>query len=372
MPSMHLVINATEVGRRRGGNERYITGLVEGLAALNPPIQVSLLTCDWGRPLNLPPAFQQVSLGPYRRLPFYLWQQTIALHRLKADWYLSTYFLPPITPCRGVVLVHDLSFRAHPEYFPAAIALYMRLLTGAAIRRAERVVVLSEFTRRELARFHPTAVEKAVVVHPGLDRTFRPEQGPEDEKVLHAYGVAPGYVLAIGNIHPRKNLSRLLDAYLSLKARRKSVPAMVWGGLQRWESGGLLERAHSAGVVLPGFIAQEDLPTFYRQAEMLVYPSLYEGFGLPPVEAMACGTPVITSNTTSLPEVAGEAALTVDPINTEEIAAAMAQLLDDASLRWRLQQAGIERAAEFTWQRTAQRLLASLGGCELALSCGTS
>ncbi len=360
MPGMHLVINATEVGRRRGGNETYITGLVGGLAVLNPPIRVSLLTCDWGRPLNLPPAFQQVNLGLYRRLPFFLWQQTIALRRLKADWYLSTFFLPPITPCRGAVLVHDFSFRAHPEYFPTTIAFYMRLLTSLAIRRAERVVVLSDFTRRELARFHPTAIEKAVVVYPGLGRIFRPEQGPEDGKILRAYGVAPGYILAMGNIHPRKNLSRLLDAYLILKARRESVPAMVWGGLQRWESGELVGRARSAGVVLPGFIAQEDLPTFYRQAEMLIYPSLYEGFGLPPVEAMACGTPVITSDTTSLPEVVGEAALTVDPTNAEEIAAAMVQLLDDTSLRRFLRRAGIERAREFTWRRTARRLLASL------------
>jgi len=368
---MFLVINATEVGRRRGGNESYITGLVEGLAALDRPIRISLLVCDWGRSLNLPPVFQQVNLGLYRRLPFFLWQQTIALRRLKADWYLSTFFLPPVTPCQGAVLVHDLSFRAHPEYFPATIALYMRLLTGLAVRRAQRVVVLSEFTRRELARFHPTAVEKAVVVYPGLGRMFRPEQGPEqrseDEELLRAYGVAPGYILAIGNIHPRKNLSRLLDAYLILRARRKSVPAMVWGGLQRWESGELLERARSAGVVLPGFIAQEDLPTFYRQAEMLVYPSLYEGFGLPPVEAMACGTPVITSDTTSLPEVVGEAGLTVDPTNAEGIAAAMAQLLDDTSLRRSLRQAGIKRAREFTWRHTAQRLLASLEGGGLVL-----
>ena len=146
------------------------------------------------------------------------------------------------------------------------------------------------------------------------------------------------------------------------------MPAMVWGGLQRWESGELVGRALSAGVVLPGFIAQEDLPTFYRQAEMLVYPSLYEGFGLPPVEAMACGTPVITSNTTGLPEAVGEAAMMIDPTSTEEIAVAMARLLDDASLRQRLQRAGIEKAKEFTWRRTAQRLLASLEGDGLAMA----
>jgi glycosyltransferase involved in cell wall biosynthesis len=139
------------------------------------------------------------------------------------------------------------------------------------------------------------------------------------------------------------------------------VPAMVWAGLERWASGELTERARSAGVILTGFIDRGDLPSLYRQAEMLVYPSLYEGFGLPVLEAMACGTPVITSNTSSLPEVAGDAALTVNPTQVGEIADAMAQLLSDATLRRRLRQAGIERASAFTWTRTAQRLLAVLG-----------
>jgi len=357
---MHLAINATEVGRRRGGNESYISGLVEGLAQLDASIQVSLLTCDWGQPLHLPSAFRQVNLGRYRRLPSLLWQQTIALYRLKADWYVSTFFLPPITPCRGAVLVHDLSFRAHPEYFPPAIAGYMRLLTGMAIRQADRVVALSHFTFQELARFHPQAVARVVVVYPGIDPMFRPEKRPGDLQVLDAYGLTPGYVLAIGNIHPRKNLARLLDAYLDLKASGLAVPPMAWGGLPRWESGTLVERARSAGVILPGFITQEDLPAVYRQASMLVYPSLYEGFGLPPVEAMACGTPVVASNTTSLPEATGEAALTVDPASTEELATAMAQLLEDPPLRKRLQQAGIEQAHTFSWERTAEHLLAAL------------
>ncbi len=135
---------------------------------------------------------------------------------------------------------------------------------------------------------------------------------------------------------------------------------MVWVGLQRWGSGELLEQARSAGVILPGFVAQEDLPTLYRQAVMFVYPSLYEGFGLPPLEAMACGLPVIASNTTSLPEAIGDAALTVNPTDVEAITAAMARILNDTSLRQCLQQAGIERARKFTWQRTAQHLVQQL------------
>jgi glycosyltransferase involved in cell wall biosynthesis len=356
----HLVINATEVGRRRGGNESYIAGLVEGLAALGPPLRVSLLTCTWNGAPDLDSAFRQVNLGPYRRLAFFLWQQTVALSRLGAGWYLSTFFLPPLLPCRGAVLVHDLSFRAHPAYFPPAIALYMRLLTGLAIRQAERVIALSRFTAGELARFHPSAAAKTVVVYPGVERIYHPQPGADDERIARAYGLVPGYVLAIGNIHPRKNLGRLLDGYLRLRQRKPDAPAMAWVGLERWRSEQLVARAGDAGVVVTGFVAREDLPALYRQAAMLVYLSLYEGFGLPPLEAMACGTPVLASNTTSLPEAVGDAGLTVDPTDVEGIAAAMARLLEDASLRQRLRQAGLERASAFTWQRTAQHLLSAL------------
>lgn len=361
---MHLIINATEVGRQRGGNESYVTGLVKGLAELNPPIQISLLTCDWGRPLNLPPAFRQVNLGSYWRIPFFLWQQTLALRRLKADWYLANFFLPPSLPCRGAVVVHDVSFMAHPEYFPRTVAWYMRWLTGWAVRRAHRVLTVSDFSRRELARFYPVDEAKIVSIPNGIGAEFRPPldeaDAIADRTALSRYGVSPPYILAQGNIHPRKNLARLLDAYLHLRRQDKHVPPMVWGGLRQWGSGELLVRAQAAEVVLTGFIAQEDLPAFYRQATMLVYPSLYEGFGLPPVEAMACGTPVVTSNTSSLPEVVGQAGLLVDPTDIGAIAAAMARLLNDVPLRQRLKRAGIERAAEFSWRRVARGVLDSL------------
>lgn len=361
---MHLVINATEVGRRRGGNESFITGLIEGLANLNPTPQISLLTCRWGAPLHLPPTFQQVDLGPYRRLPSFLWQQTMALRQLEADWYLANFFLPPSMPCKGVVAVHDLSFRAHPEYFPRTIAWYMRWLTAWAIRQAQCVLTGSEFSRQELLRFYPMGEEKVITIPYGVGSEFQAVtdalQGAAEQTALSRYGIDGPYILALGNIHPRKNLARLLDAYLRLRRQRNSIPAMVWAGLERWESGELVERARSAGVLLTGFVPQEDLPALYRQAMMLVYPSLYEGFGLPILEAMACGTPVVTSNRASLPEVAGEAAIVVDPTDVGEIAEAMALLLDDMSLQNRLQQAGLERAREFTWTRTAQYLLASL------------
>ena len=373
---MHLVINATEVGRRRGGNETFIAGLIQGLADVDPSPRVSLLTCQWDSLPDFPPAFSEVNLGIYRRLPFFIWQQSMALRRLEADWYLANFFLPTCMPCKGAVAVHDLSFRAHPEYFPPTIALYMRWLTAWAVRQAELVVTGSKFSRQELFRFYSVDEKKVVTIPYGVGSEFGPP-GKETDRIaeretLSRYGIVTPYILALGNIHPRKNLGRLLDAYLRLQARWKSAPTMVWVGLERWDSGELIQRANSAGVTLTGFVAQEDLPALYREASMLVYPSLYEGFGLPILEAMACGTPVITSNTTSIPEVVGEAGLIVDPMDSQAIAEAMGQLLGDISLRQHLQQAGLERARQLTWTHTAQRLLACLSpGAGLAASTGT-
>jgi glycosyltransferase involved in cell wall biosynthesis len=262
------------------------------------------------------------------------------------------------------VAVHDVSFRAHPDYFPKTVAIYMKWLTGLAIRQSARVLTCSEFSRQEIERFYQVESSKIVTMPYGVTADFQPMSGAVDptqeEAVLSRYGLRRPFIFAIGNIHPRKNLGRLLDAYLQLKADRTDLPALVWGGLQRWESNDLVERALAAGVLLPGFIEQADLPTLYRQAEMLIYPSLYEGFGLPPVEAMACGTPVIVSNTTSLPEVVGEAGLVVDPLDSTAIAAAMVKLLDDQALHQQLKAKGLRRAGQFTWKRTAVELLAAL------------
>jgi len=361
---MHLVINATELGRQRGGNETYLWGLIEGLTQLNPPAQITLLVCDWGVPLKIPAMFEVVQLGHYRRIPFLLWQQTQILRRLKADWYLSTFFLPPILPCSGAVLVHDLSFRAHPEYFPRTVAWYMRWLTGLALQKARCIFTISEFSRRELNRFYQVLPNQIANLSGGVDRRFRPAYSQreiaEDYQILAKYRITPPYIFALGNIHPRKNLGRVLEAYLILQMQRSTLPAMVWGGLPRWDSHNLVQQAQQAGVILPGFIEATDLPAVFRQAEMLVYPSLYEGLGLPPLEAMACGTPTIVGNVTSLPEVVGTAALLVNPFDANDLALAMARLLDDQALRYDLVESGFNQVKQFTWLNTAERLMTEL------------
>ncbi len=364
---MHLVINGSDLGRQRGGNESYLVGLLDGMAAVagEADIQLSLIVASEGaRLLAEKPewrAFRTIDVGPYRRLPFLLWQQTLALRNLRPDWTVSTFFLPPITPCRAAVLIHDLSFRAHPEYFPRSIALYNRLLAGLAIRRADVVIALSDFTRQELFRFHPAASPKSVIVYPGIGSEFVPDTDPVVEaKILAGLGVEKPYLLCVGNIHPRKNMDRMLAAWERLRDAGEPVPRMVWAGISRWKTGDLLLRAERAGVQTLGFVSPSRLPTLFRQAEALAYPSLYEGFGLPPLEAMACGTPVLTSIATSLPEAVGESAVCVDATDLDALTEGLSQVLFDAKLRRTLRASGLARAAQFTWQRSADELLGAL------------
>ncbi|MEJ2209749.1 MAG: glycosyltransferase family 1 protein [Anaerolineae bacterium] len=366
---MHMALNASDVGRLRGGNESYLWGLLDGLSQVAEAagIRVSLVTSAQGagRVRGEPrfDAFRVYDTGVYRRLPFLLWQQTRLVRRIRPDWYLSTFFRPPALPCRAAVLVHDLSFRAHPEYFPRTIGLYMRLLTGLALRRAESVIALSEFTRQEIARFYPAAAARTAVLYPGVGREFTAQaDAAADERLLAGLGVEPPYLLAVGNIHPRKNLGRLLAAWQRLRDGGRQVPAMVWVGQRRWESGPLLDRARAAGVCLPGFVDVQQLPAIYRRAEALAYPSLYEGFGLPPLEAMACGTPVLAAGTTSLPEAVGDAAVVVDPASVEALAEGLERVLFDGGLRRDLRARGLARAARFRWSRTAEGLIQILRG----------
>jgi glycosyltransferase involved in cell wall biosynthesis len=363
---MHVALNATEIGRQRGGNESFLLGLLEGWRLLPEAEPLSLIVCADGltQLAALPhPAWSHViDTGVYRRWPSYLWQQTRALQRLQPDWYLSTFLLPPRVPCRAAVIVHDVSFRAHPEYFPASIAAYMRVLVGWAVHRAEVVLTISEFTRRELQHYYPAARDKTTVVSCGVSSEFTAVRDAEADRELLTYGIEAPYLLAVGNIHPRKNLNRLLDAYLQLRQTMPDAPQLVWAGVERWGSTALQQQARSAGVHLPGRIAPEHLPALYRQAVALIYPSVYEGFGLPPIEAMACGTPVIASNTTSMPEVVGDAALLVDPFRVDDLAQALKRVVSDAALRAELRARGLTQAKQYRWEAVAERVWRALSG----------
>lgn len=360
---MHLAINGTDLGRQRGGNESFLMGLLQGINQASLPVTTTVLAAPAGLHTLRRSGYQGriTDIGVYRRVPFYLWQQSQLLRGIKPDWYLSTYFLPPGLPCNGAVIVHDVSFCAHPEYFPLPIAMYMRALTRQAIRRAQVVAVDSQFSARETVRYYPESAPKTVITYPGVDNAFLTEIDKQAiAGILERYHLRPGYILAIGNIHPRKNLARLLDAYALLQHRKRDVPRMVWVGIQRWSSAALVERAAQMGVALPGFIDAAHLPAVYQAADVFVYPSLYEGFGLPVLEAMASGTPVVCSNTSSLPEAAGNAALLVNPNDTEELAEAIQTVLDDHEVRKALTIGGYQQARKYCYADTARSLYEAL------------
>jgi glycosyltransferase involved in cell wall biosynthesis len=260
-----------------------------------------------------------------------------------------------------VVTVHDLAFIRFPQTFRAYNRIYLDVATRLSVQRATRILVVSEHTRREVIGLLGVAPERVVVTPNAVREHFR----PPDPAVLEAFrarkGLPERFVLYVGTLEPRKNLTTLLEAYAQV-AQRQVTPLLVGGGkgwlydavFQRLEALGLRERVHFVG-----YLDEEELPLWYAAATVFVFPSIYEGFGMPPLEAMACGTPVVASNTSSLPEVVGDAGLTVSPYDPAALAAAISRVLDDADLRQELRERGLRQARAFSWRVTAERTLAA-------------
>lgn len=265
-----------------------------------------------------------------------------------------------------VVTVHDLSWIRYPETHPAERVRIMNKLMPAVMQRADHILVDSAFVRQEVISHYGVSAERVTPVLLGV----LPDLGPVDEagcaSVTAKYGLRYGrYILAVGTLEPRKNLSTVIAAYQQLpEAVRRHHPLVV-AGINGWRmeafSDNLQRMIRQGGVILTGYVAQADLPLLYAGARMLVYPSLYEGFGLPPLEAMACGVPVIVSNRASLPEVVGDAGILVDPADDLGISRHMQSLIEDDALHRRLSLAGSERAASFTWRKCALETLAIYG-----------
>lgn len=262
-------------------------------------------------------------------------------------------------PFKKVVTIHDLVPLVCPETVPRKYAMYMgRLLRGLA-RRADRIITDSEASRRDILRLLEAERERISVTPLAAGPEFRPVDDPAAlEAVLRRYGIAGRFVLYLGNLEPRKNLLRLAAAFRRVRAELGEGLKLVIGGQEAWLVDRLKEGWQELGlgreVLFTGFVRPEDLPLLMNAATVFAFPSQYEGFGLPVLEALACGVPVITSNKSSLPEVAGDAALLVDPSDVGAIAEAIKRVLTDEALAARLRRAGPRRAAEFSWRRTAE------------------
>jgi glycosyltransferase involved in cell wall biosynthesis len=287
------------------------------------------------------------------------------LRRLGADLFHSPHYVLPLL-CRtpSVVTVHDCIHLLFPEYLPSRLALsYARYMMGSAVRRSAMVLTVSEASRRDILSFYPDADPDRIHVVPnGIDPALLEDPGEEEmERVRERYRIRERFVLYAGNIKPHKNLARLIAAFGLLRQRPgfDDVKLLIIGDeVNRYPS---LRRAmETAGarqdVRFFGFVPERTLAALYRMAAVFAFPSLYEGFGLPPLEAMACGTPVVTSNVSSLPEVVGDAALLVDPTSVEDIAGGIERVLSDEALRSELVARGHVRARGFSWERSVQAI----------------
>lgn len=301
-----------------------------------------------------------------------LW--TILWHRLRLPLWVELFSgaldvfhspdfaLPPVRRAGTIVTVHDLSFLRVPECSYPALQTYLRKVVPPSVRRANMVLADSKCTKSDVIELLGVDPARVTVIYAGVGKEFR---RVEDESHLAAvrtrYGLPARFVLGLGTLQPRKNFERLIEAYAQVKGRMGDELKLVIAGELGWMYESIFEKTkelHLQGeVCFLGYVADEDLPALYTMAELFVFPSLYEGFGLPPLEAMACGTPVITSNVSSLPEVVGDAALMVNPLDIEALAAAMQQILSDAALRRQMIARGLLQARRFTWEQAARQLL---------------
>lgn len=267
-----------------------------------------------------------------------------------------------LTGVRRVVTIHDAIPYVDPQTSTALDWLIYRFWLPLAARRMDSIITDSQQSKSDIMQFLSVKPENITVIPAAASSAYRPMRRAEIQPALARHALDFPYILYVGSIEPRKNLVRLLQAYALLKEWSSRWHLVIVGARNFWKSSPVLETVERLGfkawVHFTGFVEEADLPALYNGADLFAFPSLYEGFGLPVLEAMACGTPVVTSNSSSLPEVAGEAALLVDPLDVEAITAAMRQVLSDPALAQELSQRGLQRAMEFTWERTARETIA--------------
>jgi glycosyltransferase involved in cell wall biosynthesis len=351
-----VLVDADTVGRGRTGDERYTVNLLRELPEAAPELALACSLREPGDlPADVPSAVRRLRLdvaSPYRRIPFAF---PALARREGAALAHAHYFASPRLPCPVVVTVHDVSYARAPELFSKRDRSLLRFVRGS-VRRAARVIAVSEFTRADVCDLYGLDPAKVVAIPNGVGTAFRPRDDAE-ERVRERFGIDRPYMLCVGALQARKNVPLAIEAYAGIVGRGTDCELVVAGG----DRGGRIEvldailRTRLTGRVhLVGHVEDEELPALYGAARALVFPSLYEGFGLPALEAMACGTPVIASNTTGLAEAVGDAGLTVDPLSADELAEAMRRVLAEEGLRERLVTAGFARATEFTWARAAR------------------
>ncbi len=368
---MRVGIDYTSAVRQGAGIGRYTRGLIGALAELAPAGERYVLLSAGRDPTRRawPLHIRTCELPLTDRHMAFVWQRLrlplpVELLTGRLDVFHSPDFvLPPVRRAKTVLTVHDLSFLRNPGWSSPPLYAYLLRSVPPAVARADVILADSVSTQRDLMELLRVPAERISVVYPGAEPQFCPSADAEMLRAaLERLGLSQPYILAVGTLQPRKNYPRLIRAFAQLRRGHSLPHQLVISGGQGW----LFDEIHATiqalnlhdEVRLVGFVADDDLPALYQGADLLAFPSLYEGFGIPVLEALACGTPVVTSTTSSLPEAAGDAALLVDPEDEAALAEAMWRLVDDQALRTDLRQRGFAQVRRFGWAESARQLRA--------------
>ncbi len=359
---MRFAVDAHAIGCHLTGNEVYVRNLLNSFALLDDSSQfIAYLSADDAREW-VPDGFRQrrVARNPFLRLGADLSRR---LYQDRPDLLHVQYTAPLVCPVPVVVSVHDVSFSEHPEFFTVARAAQLRWTVRRTVRRAARIVTGSEFSRRAIVRTYGVDPDNIVVIPNAAPAMFRPlAREAAAASVWSRFRIPGPFLLTVGDLQPRKNQLGLIQAFAEMIRAHPELPhRLVLAGKETWFAPRIHRAAETSGVSdrihFTGFVCDADLLQLYNACEFFVFPSFYEGFGLPVLEAMACARAVTCSNASALVEVVDAAAILFDPDSTGQMVRAMLDLLLDAELRARMERIGLQRAAQFSWQKTAQRTL---------------
>jgi glycosyltransferase involved in cell wall biosynthesis len=361
-----IAIDATSVPARPAGAGRYALSLVKALARVDSDHDYVVYARSHSLPAlaGLRGTMRVVDVGPLSRGRRYFWEQTAHprdLRRRRVALLHSPHHTMPyaFVPCPRIVTIHDVTFFLIPERYPPTRRFFFQYATRLSVRLASAVIVPSQSAKKDLwGAIHQARRPPTYVTYEGVDDSFRPLDRDQCQKLAsERHRLPPGYLLSVGTREPGKNRTTLLQALQRLVRDGRDLHLAIVGGsgwLHEEEEAEIDELGLRGHVHFTGYVPDEHLPALYNAAKVFVFPSLHEGFGLPVLEAMASGTPVVTSNRSSLPEVAGDAALLVDPTNADEIAGTVARILDEPALASGLRKQGLARAASFTWDDCAR------------------
>jgi glycosyltransferase involved in cell wall biosynthesis len=361
MKPLRIGIDIHSVGSHKGGNETYYRELVKGLVKIRSGHSFFLYYTSpaIAQHINADDHFTLEALSPAHRMlriPFTIPRRT---RMDQLDLFHAQFIVPPFLKCKTVTTIPDIAYEHYPHFFPTHQSAWLKVLVRESAKRADHIITVSNYSKTDLIRTYGIREEKITVTYEGAGAEFVPlDRERAKEALARNYGINGEFILYVGRLQARKNLMRLVNAYARIR-KAGFVQKLVLAGPQDSLFQPVLSRVRELNlendILMPGYIPSADVPSFYNAAEIFAYPSIYEGFGLPVMEAMACGTAVVTSRGSSLEEVAGDAAVLVNPLDELSIAQALKQVLAQPDLRKQLGEAGLRRSRLFSFENAARQ-----------------